>query len=299
VSQKFIPGLLLAETYYPVKDKKGFTADIIEKSIAEGFYKSFEIGDIQDKEERKRILTAKEQNNIILTEWFTFLIDREHLDVSSLDKDLRLKTVQRLKEETYFAAECGVSNIAFVTGPDPGDEKRKDAMDALFESICSICEEAKKYSMTVLVEHLDRFAHKKRVLGPIDETVQLFTRVKENYSNIGIAFDTAHSALNGENVVDAIKLGKDFIHQIHFSNAVLDPSSELYGDHHMAIGETGFLTEEKISEILVEVKQLKIGPEEGLRVAVEARTPNEGVLEESAKTQKNILENALKSVVTN
>ena len=54
MSTPFIPSLLLAETYFPIKEEMGFAADVIERSVAEGFYQSFEIGDIKDREERKR-----------------------------------------------------------------------------------------------------------------------------------------------------------------------------------------------------------------------------------------------------
>jgi sugar phosphate isomerase/epimerase len=298
MSTPFIPSLLLAETYFPIKEEMGFAADVIERSVAEGFYQSFEIGDIKDREERKRIWNLKENNHVVITEWFTYLIDREQLNVSSLDPKLRKKTVQRLKEETALAAECGASNIAFVTGPDPGAERRQEGMNVLVESLCEICEEAQKYNMTVLVEHLDRIAHKKRILGPIDETVQVLRKVRENYSNIGIAFDTAHAALNGEDIIDAIQLGKDFVQQIHFSNAVLDPASPLYGDHHMAIGEPGFLTKDKIQEILVEVEKMGLCSENGLRVAIEARTQNKKALDESVKHTRYVLEYALQATGT-
>lgn len=294
----FVPSLLMAETYFPVINERGFTADIIERSAEDGFYRSFEIGDGQDRAERKRILTAKEKNNFIITEWLTFLIDRNHLDVSSLNKELRIKTVQELKDSIYLAAECGASNIAFVTGPDPGEKRRQEALEGLYESICEICEEAEKYQMNVLVEHLDRTAHKKRLLGPIDESVQFILSVKENYKNIGLAFDTAHSALNGENVLDAVQFSKSCIHQIHFSNAVLDPRNELYGDNHMPIGEPGFLNTEKIGEILKKLEEIDVTTENGLRVAIEARTLNKKDLKTSAKNARTILENALKLAVT-
>ncbi len=225
------------------------------------------------------------------------LIDRMGLDVSSLDNHLRVKTVKELRDHIYLAKEYGASNIAFVTGPDPGEEKRQDGMDALYESFCSIAEEAEKYNMNVLVEHLDRFAHKKRLLGPIDESVHLIARVQKEHKNVGLAFDTAHSALNGENVVDAIQVAKPYVQQIHFSNAVLNPKSELYGDHHMQIGQPGFLDNEKIINILKMVDELEVRSESGLRVAVESRTLDKEKLEDSALRTKKILEKSLKSLM--
>jgi len=296
MSTQFIPSLLVPEIYFPVKNEKGFTVSLLEKMTDEGFYRSFEIGDGQDQQERKRILALKETHNFQLTQWLTFLIDKYNLDVSSLDSKLRLESVNRIKESIYLAAECGAANIAFVPGQDPGAERRLEATEGFYESLCEICEEAAKYNMNVLVEHLDRYAHKKRLIGPMKETVQLLSSVGERYKNIGLAFDTAHSALNGENILDAMEQAKSQIHQIHFSNAVLDPNSELYGDFHMPIGEPGFLTEEKIIDILQKADELSLQSEQGLRVAVEVRGTDKDNYHANEKTVRSILEKALNLV---
>src|SRR5699024_8097027 len=176
----------------------------------------------------------------------------------------------RIKDSLYAAAEIGAKNIAFVTGDDPGADRWADGIEGLYESLCEMAEAAKKYDMNLLIEPLDRFAHKKRIIGTTDETVALLSRVQEKHANVGIAFDTAHAALNGEDIFEALEKGKSLIHQIHFSNAVLDSNNELYGDFHMDIGSPGFLTVEKISAILQKANELNI-QEKGLRVAAEVR----------------------------
>jgi len=296
MSTQFIPSLLVPEIYFPAKGEKGFTVGLIEKMAAEGFYRSYEIGDGQDEQERKAILALKERYNFELTQWLTFLIDQYKLDVSSIDTKLRQESVNRIKESIQLAAECGASNIAFVPGADPGADRRIEAAEGFYESLCEICEEASRYHMNVLVEHLDRYAHKKRLIGPMDETVQLLSRVKEKYQNIGLAFDTAHAALNGEEILDAMELAKSQIHQIHFSNAVLDQTSPLYGDYHMEIGEPGFLTVERISDILRKADELSLQSEKGLRVAVEVRGKDLENLHANEGTVRTILENALNLV---
>lgn len=270
MSVKFIPSLLIPEVFHPLKREKDFAADVIERIVEEDFYKSIELGDGFEKTERKRILELTERNNLEVTQWLTFLIEENKLDVSSIDSKLRLETVNRIKDSLYSSAEIGAKSIALVTGDNPGANRWEDGIEGLYESLCEIAEAAKVYDMDLLIEPLDRFAHKKRIIGTTDETVAILSRVQEKHDNVGIAFDTAHAGLNGEDIFEALEKGKSFIHQIHFSNAVLDSSSDLYGDFHMEIGSPGFLTVEKISEILQKADKLRI-QENGLRVAVEVR----------------------------
>ncbi|TDL73592.1 sugar phosphate isomerase/epimerase [Rhodococcus qingshengii] len=298
MSTHFIPSLLVPEIYFPVKHERGFTGNLLEKMAPEGFYRSFEIAGVDDKQERRSILSLKEKYNFQLTQWLTFLIDKNNLDVSALDSQLRSESVRQIKENIYLAAECGVENIAFVPGPDPGPERRLEAMEGFYDALCDICEEAGKYNMNVLVEHLDRFAHKKRLIGPMDDTVELLSNVAKKHSNIGLAFDTAHAALNKEDISDALQLAKAQIHQIHFSNAVVDPNDELYGDFHMPIGEPGFLTVEKISDILRKADELSLQSNRGLRVAVEVRGNDKVNYQENEKTTRLILERALSLVAS-
>ncbi|UJL47420.1 sugar phosphate isomerase/epimerase [Virgibacillus sp. NKC19-16] len=289
-----IPSLLIPEVFHPLKREKNFTADVIEKVVEEDFYKSIELGDGFEKPERKRILELTELNGIEVTQWLTFLIEENNLDVSSLDSKLRLETVNQIKDSLYASAEIGAKNIALVTGDDPGADLWADGIEGLYESLCEIAEAGRAYNMNLLIEPLDRFAHKKRIIGTTDETVALLSRVQEKHDNVGIAFDTAHAALNGEDIFEALEKGKSLIHQIHFSNAVLDSNSELYGDFHMEIGSPGFLTTEKISAILRKADELKI-QENGLRVAAEVRGKgNEESCFQNEKQLRTILQEALK-----
>src|SRR5699024_7305696 len=262
--------------------------------VEEDFYKSIELGDGFEKTERKRILELTDKNDMVVTQWLTFLIEENNLDVSSLDSKLRSETVNRIKDSLYAAAEIGAKNIAFVTGDDPGADRWADGIEGLYESLCEMAEAAKKYDMNLLIEPLDRFSHKKRVIGTTDETLQLLSRVQSHSDNIGIAFDTAHAALNGEDVLEAMEKAKNLIHQIHFSNAVLDKNSRLYGDFHMEIGEPGFLTLPKITEILHNAKELKMQDERGLRIAGEVRGKGD---KESCYANELALRNIMKEAL--
>lgn len=292
----FVPSLLMPEIYFPFKNESGFTAGLIETFAEQGFYGSFEIGEIFDQAERKRILQAKERHRFILTQWLTFVLEANELDIASTDRRIRQESVRQVKENLSLAAECGVSNIALVTGPDPGPQHRAAAIEGLSDSLSSICQEASAYRMNVLIEPLDRFAHKKRLIGPTQEAVDLIAAVQRSHPNIGLAFDTAHAALNGENLFEAMSLSRDHIRQIHFSNAVLDPAHSLYGDRHMPIGEPGFLSGATIADVLRKAIELGIPSPDGLRVAVEVRGTDRSDRFANEKTARTVLESALQSV---
>lgn len=291
MAEIFIPSLLIPEVFHPFKREENFTAEIIENVAGENFYKAVELGDGFNKAERKRILNVTEENDIQVVQWLTFLIEENNLDVSTLDSALRKETVSRIKESLYLGAEIGAKDIALVTGDNPGENLRADGVEVLHESLCEIAEAAKEYNMNLLVEPLDRFAHKKRVIGTTDETLDLLLRVQKHSDNIGIAFDTAHAALNGEDIIEALEKAHKLIHQIHFSNAVVDKDSDLYGDYHMEIGEPGFLTESRITEILQKAKELEIQAGKGLRVAGEVRGKGN---KESCYANELVLRNIIK-----
>ncbi|WP_102272509.1 sugar phosphate isomerase/epimerase family protein [Cytobacillus massiliigabonensis] len=291
--QLFLPTLLIPEVYYPYSNEKGATANIIEKVAEDGFYRAVEIGSGYETSERKSILKTAESHNLIVTAWLTNLIIEKNLDVSALDSEVRREAVKYLKEALQAAAECGASNIAFISGLDPGINFRKDAFQSFYQTLCEVCEEAERFNMKVLVEPLDREAHKKRFLGPTSEAVALFEKVRVSYSNIGFAFDTAHAALNGESIYEALALAKPYINQLHFSNAVLNIDHNLYGDRHIRIGKPGFLDNREIGNILQAVKDIGIASDQGLRVSIEVRGSEKQALHENEKLLRVVLEKAL------
>jgi sugar phosphate isomerase/epimerase len=296
VSNRIIPSLLVTEVFFPVKDEKGFAASVVENLGSQGFYRSFEIGDGYDQEDRKRILQAKEQNNLSIFQWLTFLTYKTDLNVSAIDASLRERTVKQIKESLYLAAECGVSTVGFVSGPDPGVSLRKQGLEAFYESLCEICEEAAAFNMHVSIEAMDREVHKKRVLGLTSEAVPIISKVREKYPNVGLVFDTAHVSLNGEDIFTSLELAKSTMDRLHFANVVLDPESPLYGDNHMPIGEPGFLTIEKMSQILQKANELGIQSEIGLPVAIEVQGKDKNDYFANERTIRAALESAMNLV---
>lgn len=269
---EFLPTILMPEIYRPFTGDESFFVSKIEEIAEEGFYRGIEIANIHDKEKRKRIQEVTSASELIVTQWMTTIITEHGLNLSAIDEKARQHAVDEILRNIEWANEAGASNIALITGQDPGEELRIKAGENLVKSLSSICAEAEPYGIEVLVEPLDRHAHKKMFLGPTEDTCKILSTVKNNHPNIGFAFDTAHAALNEEEIETAIELAGPLMGQLHLSNAVLNPVDPLYGDHHIPLGAPGFLTYEKALSIMQKVKSQGLFAAKPFRISVEVRT---------------------------
>lgn len=271
IPEGLLPSLLLPEVYGPWKFDRGFVARQIEQAAADGFYRSVEISRIPESEDRQAIRAVCADHDIRVSTWLTQVIDDEKLDLTTLDDTLRARSVDVLKRAMPEARECGAVTVAFIGGPDPGPEQRQRGYDCFVESMGALCTEAANLGLRVMFEPLDRFAHKKRLVGPTDEALVAFARIRADHPTFGLAFDTAHAALNEEDVAASLALARDVTVNLHLSNAVLDSNDPLYGDHHMMPGAPGFLTLERAAELIAAASRLRIAADRGLPVSIEAR----------------------------
>ena len=289
----FRPSLLLSQTHFQNKFKKGIIASAVERITDEKFYQAVEIDIIYDRSDRKRIEKVVRSHNLILIQWLTTILLNENLNLSAMNESVRRKSV--LRSISFFdkACECGVKNIAVLSGVDPGSKLRRKAIENLFISLCELLEVLSKYKgMQLLIEPLDRGAHKNFLIGPTDESISLLNRVSKVYKNIGIVWDSAHVALCGEDIENSFLKSSSYIKGIHLSNAILDKNHIKYGDYHMPIGGPGFLTIEKISSLFSKAIEAGLFYKKKPNVAVEIQTQvGENPWDTEAKCRK-ILEDA-------
>ena len=271
------PGIILSELLFPYLDRTGVVADTVERIADEGFFRRAEIAVVSDAAERKRIAEAVGASDLHILQWMTLTMMQEGLNPSVLDEAQRTRCVRRIIELTDYAAECGADMIALYSGPDPGPDLRGEATRRLGDSLAEICRAAAGVGLLkVLIEPLDREAHKKALIGPTSEAVSLLRDFRSDGAELALNWDSSHTALNGEDLLDSLALAADYLDQIHLANAILDPCDPDFGDFHMAIGKPGFLDAARIAAIFR--KALEIGFL-GLRrpcVAVEVRTPDGG-----------------------
>ncbi|WP_223634635.1 sugar phosphate isomerase/epimerase family protein [Planococcus sp. 4-30] len=268
----FLPTILMPEIYRPFIENESFFVSKIEGIAEEGFYKGIEIAGIHDKANRQKISEITSSAGLIVTQWMTAVITEKGLDLSAVNQKSRQYAVSEIIKNIALAKETGASTIALITGPDPGEGQREKAAESLVQSLKEICTEARACGLEVIVEPLDRHVHKKMFLGPSAETASILSEVKESHPNIGFAFDTAHAALNGEQMEEALEIASSLISQLHLSNAVLDNRHPIYGDYHIPLGEPGFLTYPKAVGIVKKAESLGIFTGKSFRISVEVRT---------------------------
>jgi len=273
IHEAFQPSLLLSETHFPyLADGEGL-ADAAARAADEGFYRRFEMVTIGDLNAQKRIGEVVRSHGLSLTQWFTLVIASEGLNLSSLDETLRAKSIRRLAECLEQASECGAMGVGVPSGPDPGSDHRAEATEQLYMSLCELCESASGLSgMAVYLEPFDRGAHKNGLIGPMSEAVAIVSRVRRSCPNMFLCWDSAHSALNGEQVTETLAEAQVYVGQIHLSNAVLDRRQANFGDHHMRIGRPGFLTVKKITELFDTAVAIGLFGQRQPTVAVETRS---------------------------
>ncbi|MFV0335191.1 MAG: sugar phosphate isomerase/epimerase family protein [Tropicimonas sp.] len=293
-----VPSCLIPEVYAAWKDEPGFVAGQVERIAAEGFYGSVELSPVEARADRDRIRRVCAEHSVFVAVWLTSVLEREGLDFCAVDEASRRDAVEAVKRLLPAALECGAGTVALVGGSDPGPALRERGYESCRRSLIEIAAEAANLGASVMMEPLDRYAHKKRLVGPTDETVALFARVRAEQPDFGFAFDTAHAALNGEEVSDAIALAGDQVVNLHLSNAVLDPQDPLYGDHHMMPGPPGFLTLRKAAEIIVQTGRLGDRLGRGIRIAMEARAPLAEDPQFTARLAHDFLVAALKQAET-
>ncbi|ELK6655998.1 TIM barrel protein [Citrobacter freundii] len=239
----FAPSLLISELFFPVADRYSEVMNLVDFAADTGFYKTVEMGLFQDPIQCCHLRSTVEGHRLKLTQWATFIINNEELSPASLVPAQRRHAQQRLLQLIDLAADSGASTLALTSGSDPGVDSREAAKAALTDTIQAMCEHASQYSgMNIVIEHLDRYAHKRQLLGPVDETVQWITAMRRHVDNLYLGWDAAHAALNGEHLPTSLRCACGVMKNLHLSNAILDPSSADYGDHHMSFGRPGFLT---------------------------------------------------------
>ncbi|HEY8891308.1 MAG TPA: TIM barrel protein [Clostridium sp.] len=294
--QKLHSSLLIGEMFFPISYDDKNILEVIRRAGELGFYEGVETGIIFDSKVASKIRTECENKKLRLTQWSTLNINNENLNLSSVNKEIRNKSLSRVKELIHFSAECGTKTFALTSGPDPGAAYREEAKKYLADSLHVVCNEVKRYNkdMDVVMEHLDRYVHKKQLLGPVDETVIWMMPIHQDCPNMYLGWDAAHAALDGENLITTLHQAAPIMAELHLSNAVLNPSDPLYGDNHMKYGAPGFLTIEVAGELLKTAVSLNTLKErDGIFTAVEIRTTKADDLWKVEKESREFLKMAI------
>lgn len=257
--RNILPSMHFLENFMPVMGNEAFAVQLLQQAAEIPFYQAVELGFIKDKDCRKEVRRIVEDRNWQLTQWCSPVLMDQGLSLSSLDETERKEAVACAIELVHGIAEAGALRCGLQSGPDPGENLRDEAKKALTESCLEISAAARQYEgMYLLIEPLDRFVHKKQLLGPIQETVDWFAALKQHCDNFYIHWDSAHEVLGGADLKTSIRAAAPYLAQFHLCNCIAEPGHPYYGDHHMDVGQApdydswGYLRPEIGAEILRE-----------------------------------------------
>ena len=252
MNRSYIPGYMISQGYPDRRPIHMGTYHAVAEIESEKFFGAVQSLEVYEKDERIRIYDFLCEHQIELTYCLARDMGEHGLNLSSLDENLRKKSVDYVISRIESAKEIGSKAIQLVSGKYPGDEYRFDALEQLKRSLSDIVFEYKKHSnIEVLIEPLDYFCDKKGSLGTIPEALHMC----ESIPGLNVCLDTAHMLLNGENIVYMSNLASGYSPEFHFCNAILDKGNELFGDKHIPVWMKGDMDEQKVFSTTEELKK--------------------------------------------
>lgn len=141
------------------------------------------------------------------------IYEKDNLFFSHDDEKLRKKAIEKVKKYILVASEldCFV-NLSLVRGNINGEEKRKSYILSSFKECCRY---AKDYSVTLLIEPLNRY--EIDYINTIKEANEFIDRIE--YDNIKILADIFHMNIEEESIEASLFFFRDKIRHIHLANS--------------------------------------------------------------------------------
>ncbi len=234
--QRLLPSGHLMELFAPYRNDETRMIGVIERAVSFGFYKNLELGIFFDRENRRKVRSLLEENDLKTTTFGTPWIKERHLSLCSLDADERRKAVDLMKQLAALSAEAGCTVFGVPSGDDPGPAFRGFAKLILLDALEEIAGTCRELGMFLSIEPLDRYAFKKQLIGPIAESVRWFRELHDRCPNTILHWDSAHEALGRIDLSESLAVAAPYIGQAHLCNAITDESHPCFGDLHMDVG---------------------------------------------------------------
>jgi sugar phosphate isomerase/epimerase len=132
------------------------------------------------------------------------------------------------------AEDVGADMFELISGPNP-EKDRHRAIDGFAESVHFLGEQAKKRNMVLLVEMFDFNVDKKRLIGSVEDTAELFERI-DLEEDVRLLLDLSHIPMVNADIATAVHTLSPWIGHVHVGNTVMQPDDDRYGDSHPYFG---------------------------------------------------------------
>jgi sugar phosphate isomerase/epimerase len=239
---------------------EGPVLETLEKVLIDDFFDVIEITTIKDPEVRQQAKRMLETSKMTVAFGGQPVQLVNKLNINSFDAGERSMAVDRCKACIDEAVEMGAVGVAFLSGPDPGPDRRSEAKELVFDSLSQLCAHAAKLgNIKVVVETFDYDIDKKALVGPNAEAAVLSARLREKHQNFGLMLDLSHLPLQHETTEHALNVTKDHLVHAHMGNCVMrDKNHPAYGDQHPRFGLPG--GENDVPQVVEYIRTLiKIG----------------------------------------
>ena len=254
--QKLYPSAHILEMFMPYLHDEKRLIEVLQKIAEMNFYRNVELPTFPTKEHRDTVRRILRDNDLTAATYAAPYLNERDMSLCDLSDRRRAETIRYLKMQADLAAECGYSTFGVPSGPYPGDEFHDEAMAVQADTLARIADYTALLGMNCSIEPLDRYAHKKALIGPMDEVVPWFKPLHRAHPNLFLHWDSSHEQLGGLGIFNTLEMAAPYMSQIHLCDCIDDPAHPCFGDLHMDPAEApdwkteGFLTPEVGAEII-------------------------------------------------
>jgi sugar phosphate isomerase/epimerase len=227
-------------SYPEVMKGEGPVIETLEKILTDDFFTAVEITRIKDDKVRGDVKKMLEASHVICAYGAQPVLLSNKLNLNSLNESERKKAVDEVKKCIEEAAFLGCKGVAVLSGPHPGKELEKDALQKLILSMKELSKYSGKFKLKFELETFDFDIDKKCLIGKSDIAAEMAGEVRKEHSNFGLLLDLSHLPIQYERAQTALKNCKEYITHLHIGNCVMkDKNHVAYGDLHPRFGIDG------------------------------------------------------------
>jgi sugar phosphate isomerase/epimerase len=211
----------------------------VQKVAEDEFFGGIELTWIKDPAVRQQVKAVLQCAHLPAAFGAQPTLLSQKLDLNSADREMRARAVAQLKQDIDYAADLEISRMSTLSGVDPGDAARPDALCWLVESLMEVCRYGQTHGVGLTVETFDRTVDKKALIGPAAESAAFSAQMRQVFPDFGLMYDLSHQPLLDEDMFLALHTLKDHLVHAHVGNCVKVPGRPGYGDQHPRFGFPG------------------------------------------------------------
>jgi sugar phosphate isomerase/epimerase len=231
---------LLHAALYPEDSLEGIRTSI-RVIAADDFFGAVEITPVRDQALRRELCGVLQASQMVIDVDAGAGLYRGGLSLASLSADARARAAAYVRSVVDEASEMQAERVCVISGPDPGEASRRDALAALEDTLLDLCGYARANGTVQLaLKMADRAVDKRFLIGPTWEGARVARVLRQQYPDFGVVLNLGHLALLDEDPEQAVQHAAPVLARVHLGNCVRsDRNHPRYGDSHPGFGIAG------------------------------------------------------------